>query len=98
MKKKKEEKDGFIFENFEFVNNSERKYITHQLKLITKTLKELRVNVGFSQEELAEMIAVSLPTIKSIEQNVRLPSLPMLLKILYFLDHQSKEKSRDCLI
>lgn len=104
MKKvKQENKDhhievDLVFGNLRFISEIERKYITNQIKLISKTLKELRVDLGFSQEELAEITAVSLPTIKAIEQNTRLPSLPMLLKILFFIDHQRTGKSRECLI
>jgi transcriptional regulator with XRE-family HTH domain len=39
---------------------------------------------------LAELAAVSIGTIKSIELNQRSPSLPVLFKLLYVLDRNCK--------
>ena len=63
-----------------------------------KKIQKLRKSMDLSQEELAEMTSVSVSSIKAIEQKKRIPSIPMLLKILYFIDHQRRGKARDCLL
>jgi transcriptional regulator with XRE-family HTH domain len=50
----------------------------------------LRKAKNITQEGLAELVSVSVSTIKFIEQGQRAPSLPMLLKILYFLDRKAR--------
>jgi transcriptional regulator with XRE-family HTH domain len=57
---------------------------------IAKKIQRLRRAKSITQEGLAELVSVSVSTIKFIEQGQRAPSLPMLLKILYFLDRKAR--------
>lgn len=98
IKKKKDPSSHLALANLHFTNNGEEKYVRTQVSKIAARIKEMRVELNVSQEELAEMTLVSVSTIKSIEQNQRSPSLPMLIKILYYLDQHPKSKKRDCLI
>lgn len=82
----------------DFTSVAEKKYISNQLIKISNTIRDLRIELNMSQEELAEMTAVSVSTIKAIEQNKRTPSLPMLLKILFFIDQERHGKPRECLL
>lgn len=97
-KRKKLDSSHLALANLHFANNGEEKYVRMHVSRIAAKIKELRVGLNVSQEELAEMTLVSVSTIKSIEQNQRSPSLPMLIKILYYLDQHPKSKKRDCLI
>ena len=46
---------------------------------ITNRVKELRVELGWTQEELARATGVSRQSINSIERNRYVPSLPLAL-------------------
>lgn len=97
-KKKSDPSQHLALANLHFANNGEEKYVRTHVSKIAAKIKELRVGLNVSQEELAEMTLVSVSTIKSIEQNQRSPSLPMLIKILYYLDQHPKSKKRECLL
>jgi len=49
-------------------------------------LKEYRENAGFSQEKIAEMVAVTRQTIISIEKGRYVPSLELALKFAKLFD------------
>ncbi len=55
--------------------------IKKELSKLSKALKEKRIAEGHTQESLAEKLDVSVETIHKIEINLRIPSLPMLLRI-----------------
>ena len=59
---------------------SMRKY-SRSPKIISKKIKELRKNKSLTQEELAEMVGVSVNYIGYIEQNKRIPSIKTADKI-----------------
>lgn len=44
-------------------------------------LKALRINAGYTQEQLAELIGVSLGTIKNWERGKTFPKQPMIEKL-----------------
>lgn len=46
---------------------------------VVNRVKELRVQRGWTQEELAEAVGVSRQSINSIERNRYVPSLPLAL-------------------
>lgn len=77
---------GLELSNLNFTSNHEKKFVSSSIKRVAEKIKKLRLEKGYSQEELAEKISISVSTIKFIEQNQRAPSLPMLFKILYALD------------
>jgi putative transcriptional regulator len=47
---------------------------------IENHIKELRIEKGWTQEELARQVGVSRQSINSIERNKYIPSLPLALK------------------
>jgi putative transcriptional regulator len=47
---------------------------------ITNRVKELRGELGWTQQQLAEAVGVSRQSINSIERNRYVPSLPLALK------------------
>jgi putative transcriptional regulator len=47
---------------------------------ITNRVKELRSELGWTQQQLAESVGVSRQSINSIERNRYVPSLPLALK------------------
>ena len=57
-----------------------RKY-SRSPKIISKKIKELRRQRGLTQEELAEIVGVSVNYIGYIEQNKRTPSIKTADKI-----------------
>lgn len=81
---------GLELTNLTFTSLSEEKFVKNSVKKIAAKIKERRIEEGLSQENLAELAAVSISTIKFIEQNQRAPSLPMLLKLIYLLDKEGK--------
>ena len=91
-------KSGISLTKLPHISNSQEKYIRMKLLKIAGTLQELRISFHLSQEELAELTSVSVSSIKAIEQNVRAPSLPMLLRILFIIDLKLKGKPRETII
>jgi len=51
---------------------------------VVNNIKELRLKLGFTQEELAKKVGVSRQSIISIEQERYIPSLPLALKFSKF--------------
>jgi len=47
---------------------------------IENHIKDLRIEKGWTQEELARQVGVSRQSINSIERNKYIPSLPLALK------------------
>jgi DNA-binding transcriptional regulator YiaG len=80
---------GLEFSNLDFSSSAEKRYVETHVRRIVEKIRDLRKSKGLSQEALAELTAVSLGTIKFLEQNQRAPSLPMLLKLLYVLDRNT---------
>lgn len=80
---------GLDFSNLEFSGAAERAYVKEHVDRIAQKIQRLRKAKKMTQEGLAELVSVSVATIKFIEQGQRAPSLPMLLKILYFLDRKA---------
>lgn len=80
---------GLELSNLTFKSAQEKKFVKNSVANIAEKIKKLRIEKGFSQEELAEQVSISVSTIKFIEQNQRSPSLPMLFKILYILDRNA---------
>lgn len=60
--------------------------IDRLLYKISMQIQKRRIDLGYTQEELAEILDVSVGTIKTIEQGTRNPSLPMLIRISDALD------------
>jgi DNA-binding XRE family transcriptional regulator len=88
--KREYRRDGLDFANLEFSGPAERAFVEDHVGRIAKKIQRLRKAKGITQEGLAELVSVSVSTIKFIEQGQRAPSLPMLLKILYFLDRKAR--------
>ncbi len=53
---------------------------------ITNSLKEIRLDSGFSQKEFAEMCEVSRQTIHAVEVSKYTPSVELALKIAQHLE------------
>jgi DNA-binding XRE family transcriptional regulator len=83
-------KSGLDFSNLDFASKAERLYVKKCVEQVAVRLRRMRKDLGYSQEYLAELAAVSIGTIKSIELNQRSPSLPVLFKLLYVLDRNCK--------
>jgi DNA-binding XRE family transcriptional regulator len=81
---------GLDFANLEFSGPGERAYVEEHVDQIARKIQRLRKSKKITQEGLAELVSVSVSTIKFIEQGQRAPSLPMLLKILYVLDRKAR--------
>jgi len=64
---------------------SYRKNIERRLDAISQLVQSKREQSGFTQEELAEKLGISVMTLQFIEQRRRYPSLPMLIFICEFL-------------
>ena len=64
---------------------SYRKNIERRLDAISLLVQEKREQSGFTQEELAEKLGISVMTLQFIEQRRRYPSLPMLIFICEYL-------------
>jgi DNA-binding XRE family transcriptional regulator len=82
-------KNGLDFSNLAFSSKSERTYVKRSVERIADQIRARRLEMGFSQEKLAELASVSVGTIKYIELNQRAPSLPLLCKILFILDRDA---------
>lgn len=63
------------------VPTKEQKQVLTELHRISSKLKAKRLELGITQEYLAELMDVSTETIRFIEQDRRIPSLPMLIRI-----------------
>jgi putative transcriptional regulator len=59
----------------------------------TKTIKEIRKELGWTQEEMANQIGVSLSAVQRWEQNNNRPS-PLALKSLENAIKQAKRKGK----
>jgi transcriptional regulator with XRE-family HTH domain len=59
----------------------------------TKTIKEIRKELGWTQEEMANQIGVSLSAVQRWEQNNNRPS-PLALKSLEKAIKQAKRKGK----
>lgn len=81
---------GLELSNLTFTSPAEEKFVKNSVKRIAAKIRELRMAKDLSQEDLAELMGVSISTIKFIEQNQRAPSLPMLLKVIFALDKHTK--------
>ena len=64
----------------------EQKYVKSEVVLISAKLQAQRQKMGLTQEKMAEILNVSPETIRFIEQNRRIPSLPMLIRIAKVLN------------
>jgi len=62
-----------------------RKGVETQLNAISKIVQARREKLGLTQEELAEKLGISTPTLQFIEQKRRYPSLPLLFYICAYL-------------
>jgi len=60
---------------------SEKKAVKAELDRIGDEIQKRRREYGYTQESLAEELDVSPETIRFIEQKIRVPSLPMLIRI-----------------
>lgn len=60
---------------------SDQKAVKAELARISDEIKKRRLAYGYTQESLAEELDVSPETIRFIEQNIRVPSLAMLIRI-----------------
>lgn len=56
---------------------------------IGSRIKEARLNKGFTQEELAQMIGITKGAIANYENQVSVPKLDILLKLMNCLDHDA---------
>lgn len=68
------------------VPTKEQKYVKSEVVLISAKIQAQRQKMGFTQEKMAEILNVSPETIRFIEQNRRIPSLPMLIRIAKVLN------------
>ena len=62
-----------------------RKDVESQIRSLLKILQEQRESRGFTQEELAERLDISVRTLQFIEQGRRFPSIPMLFYLAKLL-------------
>lgn len=58
---------------------SERRKVKKRLSDLSHDLQKRREELGFTQESFSEHIDLSVGSIKTIEQGIRLPSLPVLI-------------------
>lgn len=89
-KKRSYKKNGPDLESYKFSSNAELIYVKNTIKAIALKIAKKRVEARLSQEALAELTELSLSTIRFIECQQRIPSLPVLAKILYILDRHKK--------
>lgn len=69
-----------------------RQEIKADLDDLAKLIQAKREKLDLSQEELAERLDISTNTLKSIEQRIRFPSLPMLFYLSRVLKIQISMK------
>lgn len=70
---------------FTIVPQADMKFVKSEVARLAKELQARRKERGFTQESLAEKLDVSVGTIKTIEQGLRMPSIPMLIMIARIL-------------
>lgn len=63
------------------LNAIEKRKVESQLKALVGQIRDSRISRKMSQEKMAEVLDVSISSVKYIEQGRRIPSLPMMLKI-----------------
>lgn len=66
---------------FTRVPSKELKYVKAESARISAKLKKKRIELDYTQEELAELLDVTPETVRFIEQNIRVPSFPMLIRL-----------------
>ena len=88
-KQKGIEDENLWLTNVEFYGRREKAFVKSQLNTIADKVAHFRKQKKISQEKLAELACVSVSTIKFIEQKQRVPSLVVLLKIIYVTDKDS---------
>lgn len=89
-KKSSYKKNGPDLEHYKFSSNTESVYVKTAIKSIALKIARKRVEARLSQEALAELTELSISTIRFIECQQRIPSLPVLAKIMYVLDRHKK--------
>jgi len=70
---------------FSRVPAKEIKYVKAEAERISAKLQKRRKELGLTQEKLAELLDVTSETVRFIEQNRRIPSLPMLIRLTKIL-------------
>jgi len=70
---------------FSKVPAKDQKYVKAELVRMSEKLQAKRQELELTQEKMAELLDVSPETIRFIEQNRRIPSLPMLIRIAKIL-------------
>jgi DNA-binding XRE family transcriptional regulator len=83
------EDESLWLTNVEFYGRAEKAFVRAQLNNVAEKVAAFRRQKKISQEKLAELACVSVSTIKFIEQKKRVPSLVVLLKIIYVVDRDS---------
>lgn len=89
-KKRSYKKNGPDLEHYQFSSNTELAYVKNVIKSIALKIAKKRMEAQLSQEALAELTELSISTIRFIECQQRIPSLPVLAKIMYVLDRHTK--------
>ncbi|WP_413612478.1 helix-turn-helix domain-containing protein [Bdellovibrio sp. HCB-110] len=87
--KKNNDDEGLWLTNVEFNGRADKAFVKTQLTAISSKIATYRKMKNMSQETLAELACVSVATIKFIEQKQRVPSLVVLLKIIYVIDKET---------
>lgn len=67
------------------INTLHAKAIDNELSSIAKILKARRIELGWTQNDLAEKLDCEITTVQAYEQKRRNPSLPTLLMICKIL-------------
>lgn len=67
------------------VSTSHKHAIENELSAISKILKARRVELGWTQAEVAEKLDCEITTVQAYEQKRRNPSLPTLLMLCKIL-------------
>jgi transcriptional regulator with XRE-family HTH domain len=66
---------------FSRVPAKDLKYVKAESAKIGTKLQKRRKELGYTQEQLAELLDVTTETVRFIEQGIRIPSLPMLIRL-----------------
>lgn len=82
-------KNVLEFERYGYSTEGERTFVKTMVHRLAEKIAERRSELGLTQEELAELTNLSASTIRFIECHQRVPSLPVLLKIIYALDRKA---------
>jgi len=88
--KKNRDDHGLWLTNIEFDGRADKAFVKSHLNEIADKIAFYRKKKKLSQEALAELAKVSISTIKFIEQKQRVPSLVVLLKIIYVIDKDAQ--------